>query len=330
MNNENIAVVGGSGFLGTYLTKELKEQNINYTIYDIDAKRHSEGEVYLDIEDSDSLKKIKNASCIINLAAVHRDDIKPISRYDDVNVQGSKNICDAARKYSINKIIFTSSVAIYGFAKEDTDENGEANYFNDYGRTKYEAEQIYKAWQNEDPSNRTLTIIRPTVIFGEGNRGNVYNLLKQIASRRFIMFGNGKNRKSMAYVQNVAAFLNYSITFKPGIHIYNYIDKPDFDMNSLVSLARKVLFGKSNIGLRLPGFFGIFIGYVADLFTKILRVSIPISSIRVKKFMGTTQFSSSISKTDFIAPVNLDEGLVKTLQYEFIEDNSDKPIFETE
>lgn len=330
MNNENIAVVGGSGFLGTYLTKKLKEQNINYTIYDIDAKRHSKDEVYLDIEDLDALKKIKNASCIINLAAVHRDDIKPISRYDDVNVQGSKNICDTARKYNINKIIFTSSVAIYGFAPEDTDENGEANYFNDYGRTKYEAEQIYKAWQNEDPSNRTLIIIRPTVIFGEGNRGNVYNLLKQIASRKFVMFGNGKNRKSMAYVENVAAFLKYSISFKPGIHTYNYIDKPDFDMNSLVSLARKVLFGKSNIGLRLPGFLGIFIGYVADLFAKILRVSIPISSIRVKKFMGTTQFSSSISKTSFIAPVKLEEGLVKTLQYEFIEDNSDKPIFETE
>ena len=58
------------------------------------------------------------------------------------------------------------------------------------------AENIYKDWFNEDPSKRTLIIIRPTVIFGEGNRGNVYNLLNQINSKKFAMFGNGKNKKS--------------------------------------------------------------------------------------------------------------------------------------
>ena len=54
---------------------------------------------------------------------------------------------------------------------------------------------------------RSLVIIRPTVIFGEGNRGNVYNLFRQIADRRFLMFGDGENKKSMAYVGNVAEFI---------------------------------------------------------------------------------------------------------------------------
>ena len=80
-------------------------------------------------------------------------------------------------------------MAIYGFAPANTGENGEPNYFNEYGRTKYLAEQIYRDWQQEDPLNRTLVIVRPTVVFGPGNRGNVYNLLKQIASKRFVMIG---------------------------------------------------------------------------------------------------------------------------------------------
>ena len=46
--------------------------------------------------------------------------------------------------------------------------------------------------------------------------------------------------------------------------------------------------------------------------------------------MTTTKFASSLSKTDFIPPVMLEEGLARTLRYEFIEDNSDKRIFETE
>lgn len=173
-------------------------------------------------------------------------------------------------------------------------------------------------------------IVRPTVIFGEGNRGNVFNLLKQISSGRFLMFGNGKNRKSMAYVENVAAFLEHSLSFKSGLHIYNYIDKPDLDMNTLISETRKTLFGKKNVGLRLPAFIGVFIGYFADLVSKLTGKKLPVSSIRVKKFMGTTQFKSSVSNTGFIPPVTLKDGLARTLQYEFLEDNSANRTFETE
>jgi len=330
MNKNEVAIIGGAGFVGSRLTARFNKGNIVSKEYDIDLSNKMDTSIYLDVEDIGSLDQLANVGTVINLAAVHRDDIRPLSRYDDVNVQGSVNVCEAARKHGINKIVFTSSVAIYGFALADTDELGEPNYFNDYGRTKYLAEQVYKEWQAEDPDNRTLVIVRPTVIFGEGNRGNVYNLLKQIASRRFVMFGNGKNRKSMAYVENVAAFIEYSLSFKAGLHIYNYIDKPDFDMNALVSEARKTLFGKNNVGLRLPAFLGVAIGYFADVVAKMTGKTLPVSSIRVKKFMGITQFSSSVSDTGFLPPVNIEEGLARTLRYEFIEDNSDKRTFETE
>jgi GlcNAc-P-P-Und epimerase len=330
MNKNEIAIVGGAGFVGSRLTARFRKGNVFSNKYDIDLSNHLDKSIYLDVEDVDTLDQIAGVSTIINLAAVHRDDVRPLSRYDDVNVQGAKNICEAASKHGIKKIIFTSSVAIYGFALADTDESGEPNYFNDYGRTKYLAEQIYKKWQAEDPDNRTLLIIRPTVLFGEGNRGNVYNLLKQIASRKFVMFGDGTNRKSMAYVENLVAFIEYSLSFNPGLHIYNYIDKPDFDMNTLNSEARRTLFGKTNVGLRLPGFAGIALGYVADWMAMIIRKPLPVSSIRVKKFMGTTKFASSVSDTGFVPPVSLEEGLALTLSYEFIEDNSDKRTFETE
>ena len=321
-------IIGGAGFLGSSLTKILSRSNYDFVVCDLHENNDLNKNV--DIEKPETLKDFSREGVIINLAAVHRDDVRPLTRYDDVNVQGSVNVCEAARKNGINKIIFTSSVAIYGFAPADTDESGESNYFNDYGRTKYLAEQVYKKWQAEDPENRSLVIVRPTVIFGEGNRGNVYNLLRQIASGRFAMFGNGKNWKSMAYVENVAAFLEYSLSFKPGLHIYNYIDKPDLDMNSLVSEARKTLFGKNNVGLRLPAFLGMAIGYLADAVVKVTGKTLPVSSIRVKKFMGTTQFASSVSETGFVPPISLEEGLARTLRYEFLEDNLDKQTFETE
>tara|TARA_B110000008_G_scaffold198503_1_gene197046 strand:+ start:2408 stop:3400 length:993 start_codon:yes stop_codon:yes gene_type:complete len=330
MSNHDIAIIGAAGFVGSRFAAHLKKRNIFFKQYDINKSSHIDTCKYLDVEDIGSLDQVCDVSTIINLAAVHRDDVRPLSRYDEVNVQGASNICNAARKYNVNKIIFTSSVAIYGFAPAETDESGEPNYFNEYGRTKYLAEQVYIDWQAEDPQNRTLVIVRPTVIFGEGNRGNVYNLLKQIASRRFVMLGNGKNRKSMAYVGNVVAFLEHSLTFKQGLHIHNYIDKPDFDMNTLVSKVRKTLFGKDNVGIRLPFFLGMTIGYFSDFVAKITGRTLPISSIRVKKFISTTQFASSLSKTGFVPPFTLEKGLEQTLHYEFLEDNSDKKTFKTE
>jgi GlcNAc-P-P-Und epimerase len=324
-----IAMIGGSGFVGSRLFKRFEDQGVECIIYDID-KTPSHNVEYFDVENPESLVNLSGHDAIINLAAVHRDDVRPLSRYDDVNIQGAVNVCNAARMNGIDKIIFTSSVAVYGFAPAGTDETGKPDYFNNYGRTKYLAEGVYKEWQAEDPENRTLVIVRPTVIFGEGNRGNVYNLLKQVASRRFIMFGDGNNIKSMAYVENVAAFLEFSLSFKPGLHIYNYIDKPDLDMNTLISKARITLFSKTSIGLRLPAFIGIAIGYFADLYSKITGISLPLSTIRVKKFMSTTQFSSSVNDTGFVAPISLEEGLSRTLRYEFLQDNSCKQTFDTE
>lgn len=320
-----IALIGGAGFVGTRLASVLEDSNTEYKVFD---KILSEDN-YVDITKPETFESLPQIDAVINLAAEHRDDVTPKSLYDLVNIQGSANVCNFCRERGINTIVFTSSVAVYGFAQEGTDETGEINYFNDYGRTKYLAENVYREWYEEDPKNRNLIIVRPTVIFGEANRGNVYNLLKQIASGKFIMFGDGKNRKSMAYVQNVAEFLAFSTTLT-GYNVYNYIDKPDLDMNTLVSTVRKTLFDKDGVGLRLPASLGKLVGYGFDAFAYIIRKKLPISSIRVKKFMGTTAFNTSVSQSGFSARISLKEGLKNTLNYEFIEDNSSKKTFITE
>jgi len=324
----SISIIGGAGFLGTRLAKNLARDSISYRIFDINTKNNQH--IYVDVTKKDSLEVLSGSQIIVNLAAVHRDDIKPISLYDDVNVKGAVNVCDAAREHDVNTIVFTSSVAIYGFAKKNTNEDGDPNYFNDYGRTKYLAEKVYIDWFNEDPKNRTLVIIRPTVIFGEGNRGNVYNLLKQIASKKFVMFGNGLNIKSMAYVENVSSFIRYSFQKKPGLYKYNYVDKPDMNMNELISLVRSTLFKKNNVGFRLPKFMGYIGGYIFDLISYLLNTNLPISSIRVKKFMSNSQFGTKEQMPGFKRPVELKDGMINTLKYEFIENNKNKEIFETE
>jgi nucleoside-diphosphate-sugar epimerase len=276
------------------------------------------------------MDSISGADALINLAAEHRDDVRPLSLYDEVNVDGARNLCELARAKGINKIVFTSSVAVYGFAPLGTSESGAIAPFNDYGRTKWEAEQIYIEWQSEDPSNRILVIVRPTVVFGERNRGNVFNLLRQIASGKFLMVGNGLNRKSMAYVENVAAFIEYSLDFKPGMHIYNYIDKPDFTMNTLVTHVNRLLGRSAEFKFRLPLTLGLLIGSGFDLVAKITGKKFPISAIRVKKFCANSVYESAVDSTGFTPPVPLMEAIETAVRFEFIEDHKDEQVFYSE
>lgn len=328
-----INIIGGSGFIGTRLVHRLcHNKKLSVRITDkTQSIAHSDLVTLADVRSIDQLRAcISEASVIVNLAAEHRDDVRPLDLYDDVNVGGAKNICAVAREKGVQTIIFTSSVAIYGFAPIGTDESGKIEPFNDYGRTKYEAEQVFKAWQAEAPNERILVIIRPTVVFGEQNRGNVYNLLRQIASGKFVMVGHGENRKSMAYVENVAAFIEYAIGFKPGVHIYNFIDKPDFTMNSLIASVNAILGKPGKIGFRIPFTFGYMIGKGFDLAAAVTGKRFPISSIRVKKFCANSVYNTAIDETGFIAPVPLDQALAQTVRHEFIESHVGEGVFYTE
>jgi len=330
---KSVDVIGGSGFIGTRLIRRLRNVgSLNISIFDkVPSKAFPDLVKLGDVRSVEQLRgSIIDRSVIINLAAEHRDDVRPLSLYDDVNVGGAKNICAIAREKNVKTIIFTSSVAVYGFAPVGTDESGDIAPFNDYGRTKYAAEQVFKAWQSEAPDERTLVIIRPTVVFGEQNPGNVFNLLQQIALGRFIMVGHGENRKSMAYVENVAAFIEYSMSFGPGVHLYNYIDKPDFTMNGLVSRVRRMLGRPERISFRLPFAVGVIIGRGFDLLAAVTGARLALSSIRIKKFCANSVYNTAIEKVSFVPPVPLEEALAQTIRYEFFESHEHEGVFYTE
>lgn len=327
----NIIFIGASGFVGTRLIDICKNE---FDITNLDKQQSPffpDLTTIGDIRNSDSIKNMYGKETVVLLAAEHRDDVSPVSLYYEVNVQGTQNVLEAMDKANVKNIIFTSSVAIYGLNKQNPDEQHPADPFNHYGKSKWQAEEILRKWYNKDPNNRSLTIIRPTVIFGERNRGNVYNLLNQIASNHFLMVGKGTNYKSMAYVGNVAAFIKYQLeNLKPGYRVYNYIDKPDMDMNDLVSVVEKSL-NKKIPNIHFPYWLGMLGGYGFDILGKITGKKLAISSVRIKKFCATTRFDATKAHScGFKAPYTLEEGLQRTLHYEFIDKDKDGITFRSE
>ena len=324
-----ILIIGGSGFVGSALISKLNLESV------INLDKNNSpfyGEVtelgnILNISDIKIDKQIKT---VVLLAAEHRDDVSPVTLYYDVNVKGTKNVLKAMDSAGVKNLVFTSSVAIYGLNKNNPNETHKEDPFNHYGKSKWEAELVIKEWYESDPNNKSVTVLRPTVIFGERNRGNVYNLLKQISSGRFIMIGKGQNKKSMAYVGNIVALIKDRLEKKElGYHVFNYADKPDFSMVELTKHIEKkmhIILPKQNI----PYWLGMIGGYGFDLLSIISRKKLSISSVRVKKFCATTQFNSNKVKEVFKPPFSLKQGLDKTLEHEFINTKEDEVLFYSE
>ena len=327
---KKVTVIGGSGFVGTNLCRQLASKQQDFEIIDLKmSKEFPEKCKIADVRDVDAVRKAITGNVVVNLAAVHRDSVRDKLEYQRTNVGGAENVALVCEELGIDKIVFTSTVAVYGFAEPGTDENGEINPFNEYGRTKFEAEEKLRAWYMK--GENSLIIVRPTVIFGEGNRGNVYNLLNQIATGKFLMVGKGENKKSMAYIGNIVAFLETCIATEQKYGLYNYVDTPDFTMNELVSQVRGKLKGKSGVGPRLPYWLGLVLGYTADLLAKFSGKDLPVSSIRVRKFASSSDFQSAKTELDnFIAPFRLSDGLNRTLESEFISPEPNREIFFTE
>jgi nucleoside-diphosphate-sugar epimerase len=314
-----ITFIGASGFIGTGLIKELKESG--HVLQNIDkcqSKSFPEITVVSDVLNEERLPYLLSGSdVVVLLAAEHRDDVNPVAKYYEVNVRGLKNTLKAMDINGLKRLVFISSVAVYGLDKDNPNEGSPADPFNHYGKSKWEAECVLANWY-AGHKDWNINVVRPTVVFGEGNRGNVYNLLRQIATGRFLMIGNGNNMKSMAYVGNVVAFIRFLIEqVKEGYNVYNYADKPDMTTQELVAHVGTVL-NRRIPTIRIPYGLGILGGYCLDGLAWILRTKLAISSVRVRKFCATTQFDASKAQASgFTAPYTLSEGLARTLKAEF-------------
>jgi nucleoside-diphosphate-sugar epimerase len=317
----NILVTGGSGFIGTNLVADLLKEGHNVAIYD---KQKSETYPDLciigDIRDKEKLTHfMRGVDAVYHLAAEHRDDVQPTSLYYEVNVGGAKNMAYALKENNVKRLIFTSTVAVYGLNSGEPNEDSPIRPFNDYGKSKYEAEVIFNKWADSDHTH-CLSIVRPTAIFGEKNRGNVYNLLNQIASNKFIMVGNGKNKKSMGYVLNFVKFLAFLLKTTTGKYVYNYADKPDLRIDELVRITRKALGKRGDLIFRFPYMIGLFGGYGFDLLAKVTGKTYLVSAIRIKKFSADTVINTDkVQKTGFGPSFTLVEGLSRMIKSEFLQ-----------
>ena len=221
---KNILIFGGSGFLGSWITKSLLKKNLKITIFDLRIKtellKNLIGYEFNNIDFIEGnitdfegvLKATKDMDYILNLAGLMTPDCSSNpSLGAEVNVKGSINVFEAIKRNNIKFLIYISSGGVYG--NED-----KYNPFPEthYGAFKLAVEGIARAYFNE--SLISSVGLRPFVIYGPGREigGTAGVTLACKAAKQNLKYTVGFSGKAgFVYVEDVTNLVERLIDKSP-------------------------------------------------------------------------------------------------------------------
>lgn len=317
--HRKILVIGSSGFIGSHLTCQLADQGYDVIGFDFHEPAEAFGIskfIRGDVRNLDDLRAaVQGVDVVILLAAVHFDFGHTDEEYFETNETGMQHVLTALTEANVNRLIFTSSIAVYGDRDDEPDEDTAPSPSTPYGASKLAAEKLVEAWVAEDPAHEVV-IVRPCAVYGERNVSNMMNLIRQIHSGFFILFGGGNNFKATAYVGNLVDAIAQQLDhLQPGIRVYNYADKPDLTVRKIVTIIRQSLGMKPGF-IKMPIWLGVVAALPFEAVTRLTGKNLPVSVARVKKLAQPTRVSAQrIRDAGFKQRVSSEEGLERMVKH---------------
>lgn len=283
--SEMVLVTGGSGFIGTHLTRRLVSMGASVISLDLKAPRERlEGVRYVtaDVRDLGGLD-VSKLDRIFNLAAVHTTPGHPDHEYYDTNIGGALEVTKLAVRTGATQIVFTSSISVYGPSEEKKLETTAPAPTSAYGRSKLMAEKIHEQWLNAAPGRR-LTVARPAVVFGAGEGGNFTRMASLLGKGVFIFPGRRDTIKSCIYVEDLLDLMLAAASQPEPYVLFNgsYPECPTLE--KIVTLLRDRYFPKAKL-VDVPS--GVVLG-AAGVLKAFSHAGLGIHPDRVYKLLRST------------------------------------------
>ena len=299
-------IFGGNGFIGSAFALFLSKHSKFTNIYLVDSESidfkssrwRAEAlkndprirEIVADVRDEIILSITEPISLIANFAAIHREPGHEDLEYFQTNLLGAENVCKFAECVGCEAIIFTSSISPYGISESIKDESTLPIPVTAYGSSKLVAEKIHKIWQAMDTKNRRLVIVRPGVVFGPGEGGNITRLIKAVLRHYFFFMGNKSTRKAGVYVKELCNAMWWVLQLqkekREPVSLFNMSMNPGPTIKEYVDSVCKVQ-GIKRFVPTLPYKVLIAIAYVVDAVARPLDIKHPFSPVRIRKLINS-------------------------------------------
>jgi nucleoside-diphosphate-sugar epimerase len=296
---KSILITGFTGFVGKNLTTYLTKNGFqNLTLLGRNTP--------INYSNLDKMEE----DIVIHLAGLAHDVDKKFNENDyfEANYLITKQLFDLFLKSNNTKtFIFISTVAVINKVETIFKEENKTNPTSFYGKTKLLAENYIL---ENLPQDKKVYILRPTMIHGNGNKGNLtllYNLIKEGIP---YPLGNFNNKRSFIGIDNFNFILlkiieNQNLTSG----IYHLADDEPIDTKDIIQIINEVQNKKVKI-LKIPKFIIFILAKLGDF------LPLPINSERIEKMTENFVVSNARIKENLSInlPLTAKEGLKKTIQ----------------
>lgn len=207
-----IAVTGANGFIGQQLCPYLQEQ-LKADIITLTRSPSAIGHKALSFSASDEqlISDLSQIDCLIHLAARAHSNATATDLERD-NLALSERVAKLALAAKVARVIYISSIKVNGDSTQDrapftADETPQPD--DDYGRSKLASELILKRYFANTPTE--LVIIRPPLVYGSNNKGNLKSLEKLIRLGLPLPFANLNNQRDLVSIENLCALISLTV-----------------------------------------------------------------------------------------------------------------------
>jgi len=303
--SKNIVISGANGFVGQNLVPSLSE---NYSLSLVSRRANGENEVTWG--ELEKLPQISDA--FIHLAGKAHDiaGTSKAEEYFEVNYELTKKLFNTFRQSNSKVFIYFSSVkAVASEVEGVLKEEDLFKVDTPYGQSKRKAEEFLLS--QELTANQRVYILRPTMIHGPGNKGNL-NLLFAMANKGIpFPFGAFENERSFLSIDNLTFVIKQLLEQKPESGIFNLADDGYFSTVDLYNIMGDVLNKKLNI-LNLPKWIINSIGKVGDIIPFLLIDSMKIAKLTENYRVSNKKIKDTLGIENL--PLSARKGLIKTIQ----------------
>lgn len=295
-----VLVTGAAGFLGSSLVEKLRRsgQHVRAVLHDTTQPASDLRNVEIvtaDIRDAGKVQEIAGGcEAIVHLAAkVHAiGDFGVEKDYEAVNVEGTRHILDAAVRSGINRVVFASSVKVFGEGTSGcVDETQTPDPQTAYGRSKWRAEQLVSEYAGRH--GLTAVSLRLPMVYGPTTKGNLYRMIEAIDHGKFPALPRLSAVRSLLHVQNFVQAVCLCLR-APGFKQAAYIvaDSDPYCVTDIYNWLRAGL-GKAPPRWRVPLWILKGGARCGDMLQAISDRSVPLTTQQLIKIIGGAWYSST-------------------------------------
>jgi len=321
---KSILITGATGFIASHLIPKLIQQDwqISATIRNPlhQLPPTVEPVTITNIDGTTNWNyALKDIDIVIHLAArahiLQDKATNPEAEFFKVNTEGTANLVKQAIQAGVKHFVFISSIgAMTTLSDQPLNENSPCQPDTPYGRSKLQAEQALISLANQ--SSMTWTILRPTLVYGPGNPGNMERLIQLVNRGLPLPFASVKNRRSFVFVGNLVDANATSLTH-PKATNQTFLVSDGQDVSTL-QLIHKIAYnlGRPCNVLTVPPNLLKLAGHLGDTVQYLSQRAIPLNTSNIDRLLGSLFVDSSHIQTtlNWQPPFTLDQGLEQTLQ----------------